>query len=202
MVPCYPHRVPDASTPICPVCGYDRRGIDFAAKCPECGTDGLDSWIVVVGEQRRSRIMHWLLLVLGGAFLLAAFIGAMTRKRPFDPSDILIIIVLTLPAVIGLMPRFRMPPVWSIHARGISIRHGSVSEFIPRDDIVTIRCTDSLLGAVSVLSIVRRRSSMKGLVGATPYLYLGGPDEVRRARFAELRRTLGIGEVNNPKKSE
>lgn len=188
--------------PICPACGYERRGIDFAAKCPECGTDGLDAWMVVVGETGRSQLVFWVLLALGGAFLCAVLIGAITRQRKLDPSDILIPIVFTLPAVIGLMPRFRLPPVWSIHAGGISIRQGSSREFIPKDDIVTIRCADSLLGAVSVLSIVRRRTSVKGLVGATPYLYLRGSDEVRRARFAELRRTIGIGEVNNRQNSE
>ena len=188
--------------PICPACGYDRRGIDFAAKCPECGTDGLDAWTVVVGETRRSQLIFWVLLALGGAFLCAVLIGAITRQRQLDPSDILIPIVFTLPAGIGLMPKFRLPPVWSIHAGGISIRQGRSREFIPKDDIVTIRCTDSLLGAVSVLSIVRRRTSVKGLVGATPYLYLRGTDEVRRARVAELRRTIGIGEMNNPQKSE
>lgn len=194
--------MPDASNPICPACGYDRRGIDCAAKCPECGTDGLDSWMVVVGEPSRSKIAFYILLALGVAYLFAVIVGAIMRRGPLDPSDILIPIVFTLPAAIGLLPRFRLPPVWSVRAAGISIRQGSSREFIPKADIVTIRCTDSVIGPVSVLSIVRRRNSMKGLVGTTPYLYMRGPVEIRRSRVAELCRTVGIGELNNPPKSE
>ena len=85
------------------------------------------------------------------------------------------------------------PIIWCAHPDGISIRRGKSIEFIARGDIASIGSAESVFGEMTVLSIVRRRTSAKGLVGTTPYLYLRGTREDRASVVRSLKQTIGLG---------
>ena len=189
---------------MCPACGYLRTGIAPDAKCPECGADGLDGWLVVVGQPRISSDGFIRTLAIGAlCFGIAAFLAALMPRRgsdalvPFAVIMLLVSMLLVSMILIGARfarrrLRFSNDPriIWCAHPDGISIRRGKSIEFIARGDIASIGSDESVFGEMTVLSIVRRRTSAKGLVGTTPYLYLRGSRDERATIVRSLKQVL------------
>ena len=185
--------------PICPTCGYLRTGIEPNAKCPECGADGLDGWLVVVGQPRISSDGFIRTLAIAAlCFGIAAFLAALMPRRGSDVlAPFAVIMLLVSMILIGARfarrrLRFSKDPriIWCAHPDGISIRRGKSIEFIARGDIASIGSDESVFGEMTVLSIVRRRTSAKGLVGTTPYLYLRGSRDERATIVRSLKQVL------------
>lgn len=196
---CYPRRVSTEQEPICPACGYLRTGIAPDAKCPECGADGLDAWVVVVGRPRVYpdavfRLLAAISIPFGIAALFVAILGGRGSDRlvPFAALMLVVSLVLLGSRAVGkrLGLLSERPIVWCAHPDGISVRQGRSVDFIARRDIASIGSAESVFGELTVLSIVRSRASAKGLVGTTPYLYLHGPRDERATIVRSLKQVL------------
>ena len=200
--------VPSGFPPTCPSCGYLRQGHEPSARCPECGADGLDGALVITGVARTTKSALIPLLCFG--LFAAMFIVAQLLLRPRGSSlngssalFVVLIAVVILVALVGatLAGWIRPSPrsdalggtiVWTVHATGIEIRRGSGRTFVPRDEIARLACADSIIGSVSQLQLVRRRTSMGGLIGSTPVLYIRGTVDERRALWRAARTALGL----------
>lgn len=182
------------------MCGYLRIGIATEARCPECGADGLASCVYLMGAPRLTVSTVYGLMVL--LALLGTASGIMvvrSRGAPF-PIVLLAVAVLAIGLLLwtlrsgnhrSVLGASRI--VWTVHPTGVEVREGRRREFIPREDVAAIHSADDLFASMSVLSIVRRRGSLKGLVGTTPVIYVRGPRDDRRERLAEIRQALGVG---------
>ena len=129
------------------------------------------------------------------AFFVALGVRGSDRLIPFA-ALMLLVSLATLGALsagkrLGLLSD--QPIIWCAHPDGISIRRGKSIEFIARGDIASIGSAESVFGEMTVLSIVRRRTSALGVVGTTPYLYLRAPRDERTAIVRSLKQTLGLG---------
>ena len=184
--------------PICPTCGYLRTGIEPDAKCPECGADGLDGWLVVVGRPRiYPDAVFRLLAAISIPFAILAFFVAVGVRSSDRLIPFAVLMLLVSLAVLGAFSAGKrlgllsdLPIIWCAHPDGISIRRGKSIEFIARGDIASIGSAESVFGEMTVLSIVRRRTSAKGLVGTTPYLYLRGSRDERATIVRSLKQAL------------
>jgi len=105
----------------------------------------------------------------------------------------LVVVVRTVLFQKGKGDQAARPIIWSAHPAGLAIRERDRTEFIPRADIASIDHAESLFGSMSVIRVVRRRASLKGLVGSTPYIFVRGTKPDRMASLMELRRILGMG---------
>lgn len=130
---------------------------------------------------------------------IAALISALSSRRgadtlvPFAVGTLFLSLALIgvrfARKHLGILADKRI--VWCAHPGGISVRQGRSVEFIARANISSIDASESLVGEMTVLGIIRRRGSLKGMLGSTPYLYLRGTGDERRAIVAELKRTIG-----------
>jgi hypothetical protein len=205
--PCYPRRVSTEQEPICPACGYLRTGLAPDAKCPECGADGLDTWVVVVGTPRvsldamlRNLSLGFAVLSIGFAVVSLVITLSVDRRAWYAliPQAVWSLAVsLTLIAIRATGRRFGLladpQTLWCAHPNGISIRRGKSLEFVACRDITSIDATQSLFGGMTVLCLIRRRGSLKGMIGMTPYLYVRGTREDRASVVRSLKQTLGLG---------
>lgn len=198
---------PDAA-PCCPACGYQRTGIASGARCPECGADGLDGCLVILGSRRTQRSLLLAMLVLFGGLTFGIALQTAWRIAADSASAgsilasclmlaVLVAIDLVLGAALlgklpGLVPLQPRQIVWTVHPDGIEIRDGASRRSIRRDEIARIDCADSLVGSVSQLAIVRSRLKAGGIVGTTPIIYIRGEVNDRRERCRLARRTLGL----------
>lgn len=201
--------MPDAPEPTCPSCGYSRTGIAADALCPECGADGLSGAVVLLGQSRASESLLLPVLLIASFVTLVTAAGVVfpligfAGPRPHAGQVVFLVFLIALVVLLGLavsgriqierVPAFRARQiVWTIHARGVEIREGDRHDRIAREEITDLRCSESLVGEVSVLQLVRRRSSVKGVIGVTPYLYIRGPHASRQKEWRSARRALGI----------
>lgn len=183
----------------CPVCGYLRTGLEPSMLCPECGAEGLDRCVMIVGSPRFSlQLLRFLLLagMIGFAVqsvvVLHSRIGALGFAFAVTAALVCaVLFVLSLRQSGSRLIRM-LDNAWTAHPTGIEVRQGLSREFIPVADIASIQRSESLMGPISVFRIVRRRTSIKGLVGSTPYLYVRGTSEDRRAKFEALRQLTGV----------
>ena len=188
--------MPSDHTPTCPACGYLRRGIDAAARCPECGADGLDGAVVLVGTTRSARST----LIAIGSF---GSFGAMSIVILVSSSAALLLMLLvafgtvvTIALGLGGFRRWDWAPlrpatvVWTVHPSGVEIRCGRSRVSVPREELRRISCSDSLIGEMSQLQLVRRKSSLR--LAGTPLLYLHGTKDDRRARWRAACQTLQL----------
>lgn len=160
--------------------------------------------MVVVGGPRMSQAASYAALgglAVLGCMILSGFIA--NRRGGFGPAAVLLpALVIAPPLLLALIVRlvfggksaiFKPPTtIWAVHPTGVSVREGRQTEFIARDKIASIELADSLIGEVSVLRLVRRRSSLKGMIGTTPHLYIRGPREQRRTLWRDAKATLGL----------
>lgn len=198
---------PDAE-PHCPACGYQRTGIASDARCPECGAEGLDGCLVILGSQRTQRSLVLALIVLFGGLTLGVALqtlwrltaGSASAGSPVASSVILVILFaidLTLVAALlgrlpGLVSMKPTPIAWTVHPGGIVIRDGKSRRLIRREEIARIDSAESLVGSVSQLAIVRSRFKPGGVIGTTPILYIHGDSVERSEKVRLLRETLGL----------
>ena len=197
----------------CPACGYSRMGIASEALCPECGADGLAGCVVLIGVRRTSEsallpifaFAVFALLFLGAQFLFPrrALGGGVVATQVDAFHVFLFVSILISSLIIGYRIFGRAnhkrsaehgpkSVVWIVHPSGIEIRERTSRVFIAREEISRIACADSLIGAVSQLQLIRRRSSLGGVVGTTPVLYLRGSKDDRWSRWREAREMLGL----------
>lgn len=209
--------MPDAphepEPPHCPVCGYERRGIDAGALCPECGADGLEGVFVVEGRDRVSRVM--LLIAFAAYSAIALWIsGSMVWRMlalgapagaSIDAASVVFVSILFLPAIalgialwkVGSLSRggsiLESPRVaWIVHPAGLEIVEGGRRRWIPRESIRAIRRTDSFMFPVSQLQIGfagRRR-----VFGTTPILHVRGEAHQRAEIHRRMRAILDLAD--------
>lgn len=185
--------------PNCPVCGYLRTGIAPSVPCPECGAEGVDRCLVIIGSPRFSlHLMRFVLLA--GMLGFAVESVVVLRSRSVGTLGFVFALTAALACAVLFMLSLRLSSrlirmldnAWTAHPTGIEVRQGFSREFIPTADIASIQRSESIMGPVSVFRIVRRRTSIKGLVGSTPYLYVRGPSDDRQSKFDALRTLTGV----------
>lgn len=201
----------ESEPPHCPICGYERRGIDAGALCPECGADGLEGVFVVEGQDRVSRAM---LLIAFAAYTAVALwisghmvwrmlsLGA-TAGASIDGASVVFASIVFLPSVAlgialwksGFRRRggsiLESPRIaWVVHPAGLEIVEGARRQWIPRESIRAIRRTDSLLFPVSQFQL--RFNGRRRIVGTTPVLHVRGEPERRAETLRRVRAILGL----------
>lgn len=185
---------------MCPACGYLRAGIATDARCPECGADGLDGCLVIMGTRRtaHSTALGALIIAVGATLAVLMHLSA-HRAGPASVAALALLLVAdgTLVAALlgklpGLVPARGRTIVWTVHPGGIEIREGNSRKAIRRAEISRVDCADSMVGPVSQLSIVRSRWSAGGILGTTPVLYLHGELQARRQKWRDIRRVLEL----------
>ena len=211
---------PDAArTPHCPACGYDRTGLATGARCPECGAEGVEAAVVVVGRVRgaTATIAARVLMLVPQLLILAAFTRPVVARllapnpapftplrRVIDPLEAVVILVLLGLIIVQLWFLIRRAMlqaglgaaidqvVWSAFPSGLEIRTWNRRDWIPREAIARIHCSDSVLGRSSQLLVGFHVTHRLGIVGRTHILFIDGPKDERRARWRSLRGALGL----------
>lgn len=205
------------ATPACPVCGYARLGIAPDARCPECGSEGFDGVFAVHGSSRLAGLGT--IVTIGMTSVYAVLLGLavvrdVTRSSrvgtvwtPRSSAGELLLLVILVGVIAALVVRLRrggrpspdgLRPrrgviVWNVHPRGIEVREGPSRAWIPREHVAGIECVDSMIGDVSQLMIVMRRTTLVGAIGRTRIVYVRGSKDERRATWRAVRTTIGLG---------
>ncbi|MFZ9915484.1 MAG: hypothetical protein ACO3IB_09165 [Phycisphaerales bacterium] len=192
---------PRDDEPHCPACGYSRAMLAIDARCPECGVDGFAGVEVIQGRprfsDRNSRALLLVWLVPSVLFLLQIVISG----RSSDIACLGIPLAISTIACVLLLVRSRRwggtgpdarRVVWNIHPRGIEVCEGTRRDWIPRDAVARIDCTDSIIGETSQLMLIPGHRGRAGVLGRTRVMYIDGATSERRARWNAAKRVLGM----------
>ncbi len=182
---------------LCPACGYSRVGIALDARCPECGADGFANAFVVEGTSVRPGLSPRIVGTI--AVMVAVFTIFVTLTMGADPELALIMLIACAGGAIWSVREIRrtdgkpraVTATWLIHPRGVVIRARGTQRRIPIEAIAAIHSADSLVGAVTQVSIRVRLVSSQTL-SWRPILYLQGSSDERRSNVSRMRQTLSL----------
>lgn len=139
----------------CPACGYDRSGLEYATRCPECGARGFHGDLIVSGQPETHRESRWAGNLSSLAHHLAITIGFgltwwLGRNHPWEePIAITAIALFALALAVWIYGRYRrrrdtqqgvslQQIAWDFEADGVRVRESSAERFIPYSDVVKV----------------------------------------------------------------
>lgn len=194
----------DATTALCPACGYSRMGLGHDARCPECGADGFAGAFILEGVVVRpfgTRASFTLLLVaLLGVPTIVSLAAVMRRGMvTLEFGLLLLVLAALLGLVIWSVRSKRVQPdssasstgLWVIHPGGVVIIARGETRRIPVASIARLACSDSLIGPVTQL-VLRPRAFTRHRIAGEQVLYLRGPDHERHAHARRAEEVLGL----------